>query len=107
MGWRLILNKQFDEALKIFENGVSITQKSDNSYPFLFSNLAHCYLFTNNFEKASNIYYNNTDLTINQMPWADAVVTDFNQFIDLGFKNEHYLEIAKKLKKKKLLKIDK
>lgn len=107
LGWHLILNKQFDEALKIFENGVSITQKSDNSYPFLLGNLAHCYLFTNNFEKASNIYYNNTDLTINQMPWADAVVTDFNQFIDLGFKNEHYLEIAKKLKKKKLLKIDK
>ena len=106
LGWCLILSNKFEEALKLFEAIIQKTHKSNEAYPFVLGNLAHCYLFTNNFDKATSIYYNNMDLVINNMSWADAIVSDFNQFIELGIKNEHYLEIAKKLKKKKLLKID-
>lgn len=41
---------------------------------------------------------------LNEKTWAEAVVTDFNLFIDLGINSDYYIIIAKKLKVKKLLK---
>lgn len=107
LGWTLILNKNFDQALSLFENGISLTQKTDKNYPYLLGNLAHCYLFNNNVDKAKEIYYNNLTLKVGDLLWADAVVADFNLFIEKGINSDYYLEIAKKLKKKKELNLKK
>ena len=103
LAWSLILNKEFNKALDYLEKEISITEKSNTTYPFLLVNLAHAYLLTNNYEKATNIYFNNESLKLNEMLWADAIVTDFNTFINLGIINENYYKIAKKLKRKKML----
>lgn len=105
LAWALILDKKFDEALNVLLYGISLTSKNDMNYPYLLLNIAHCYLLTDNYEKAIEIYFNNTDVLINKMPWGEAVVTDFNQFINLGINNGRYIEIAKTLKNRKLLKI--
>lgn len=103
-GWILIINKQFNEALTVFERAFSKTQKNDKTYPYILGNLAHSYLLTGNTDKATEIYYNNKGLQVGDHIWEDMVVSDFNTFIDLGIKNDNYLEIAKKLKRKKELK---
>ncbi len=104
LGWTYLVNKQFNEALTIFEKAKSVTKTNDKTYMYILGNLAHSYLLTDNTEKAKKIYYDNRKKQVGDKLWEDMVVSDFNTFIDLGIKNEFYYEIAKKLKRKKELK---
>jgi len=105
VGWLLLLDKDYNSALRILQHGLEIIRTKDYMYGYVLLNLAHAYLFTGDIEKAKEIYYNNTNLVINKMRWADATVNDFNLFIDYGIESPYYYEIAKKLKRKKMLKI--
>jgi len=99
LSWVLILNKNYTEAQKLLEYAKTI--EPNNLYIKL--NTAHCYLFINEFEKALNLYNENIDAMVGDVLWQDGVIADFNIFIGLGIKNDYFVEVAKKLKRRKQL----
>lgn len=82
--WDCLLNKKFPEALQTLERGVLIINKSDDSYLYLLTNLAHAYLFNNEFEKAHKIYIENLQTKLNNMTWENVILEDFRVFKKRG-----------------------
>lgn len=51
-GWHLLETKRFDEAIAYLSRGIELEPNDIAA----FGNLAHCYLFTNDYEKAIQLY---------------------------------------------------
>jgi len=52
-GWHLLETKRFDEAIAYLSRGIELEPNDIAA----FGNLAHCFLFKNEFEKAIQLYY--------------------------------------------------
>ena len=87
LGWDCLLNQNFSKALQIFERGVPLINDNNEVYPYLLTNLAHAYLFNNQFDKAHKIYFENLSLKLNDKPWKDAILQDFIDFKKRGIKS--------------------
>jgi len=96
IGWTLILNNEFDKALKEFNTGISLTSNEDSYYPILLMNKAHCLLLTDKYEEAEKIYTKN--LKINNKSWNDFIIEDFETFKKHGIENQNYKKITRKIK---------
>jgi len=82
VGWNLLENKNYDEAIKYLKRGLTL-------YPgnlFIEGNLAHCYLFKNEYAAALKIYKAHPGENIAPgATWADMIGLDFTFFKRNGF----------------------
>lgn len=84
IAWENLLEKNFTKALQVLERGIPLIEETDEAYPYLLTNLAHAYLFTNQFEKAHKIYFDNVQRKLDDMTWKEAILQDFNDFKTRG-----------------------
>lgn len=80
IAWESLLSKNFTKALQVLEKGIPLITDTDETYPYLLTNLAHAYLFTNQFDKAHAIYFDNLQRKLNDMTWKEAILQDFKDF---------------------------
>jgi hypothetical protein len=92
-----LLNQNFSEALQILQRGVPLINNSDEIYPYLLTNLAHAYLFDNQFDRAHKIYFENLTLKLNDKTWKDAILQDFIDFKKRGIKSVDMEKVKQEL----------
>lgn len=80
IAWDNLMVRNYKNALFFLEKTLPIIDQKDEIYPYLLSNLAHAYLFTNDFEKAHKIYFGNNQRKLNDMSWKEAILQDFTEF---------------------------
>jgi CubicO group peptidase (beta-lactamase class C family) len=81
-GWHLLENKRFDEAIAFFNKGIALEPNDVNAR----GNLAHCYLFKNEFDKAMQLYQAYLAQKPNEESSLKAVIKgDFDFFRKNGF----------------------
>lgn len=97
LAWENLLNKNFPKALEILERGIPLIKESDEVFPYLLTNLAHAYLFNNQFDKAHKIYLENLSLRLNEKPWKVAILEDFEDFGKRGIQNADMEKIKQEL----------
>ena len=92
IAWECLLNKEFKKALQILERVIPLinVKNNTNTLYYLLGNLAHAYLFNNQFDKAYKIYFNNDFqlLKIKNMSWKELVLQDFKEFEKSGINSE-------------------
>ncbi len=80
-GWSFLINDQYSEAIKYLKLG-------EEKYPgslFLKGNLAHSYLFNQNYAEAIGIYKAHlTESLTEGFSWKDMINQDFTQFKGIG-----------------------
>lgn len=101
LAWSCLLKQDFTRALQVLERGLPLIDIKSRTYPFIMSNLAHAYLFNNQYEKAHNIYFSNTKLQINDMSWKDAILKDFIDFKNIGINSTDMDKIKEELMRQK------
>lgn len=97
LAWENLLNKNFPKALEILDRGIPLIKESDEVFPYLLTNLAHAYLFNNQFDKAHKIYLENLSLKLNDKPWKVAILEDFEDFGKRGIQNADMEKIKQEL----------
>lgn len=95
--WECLLTQKFNEALKILEKGIPLIDEKNEVYPYLLTNLAHAYLFNNQFDKAHKIYLENLTLKLNDKTWKEAILQDFIDFKEKGIQNVDMEKIKQEL----------
>jgi hypothetical protein len=94
LGWYSILSHKFD--MLIFYFNESIKYNPDYKYPR--ENLAHAYLFNDQFEKAKSTYMELKDQEFDKAAgyttYKDAFLSDFKDFEKVGLTNDNIKEIA-------------
>lgn len=97
LGWNCILVKKFDSLIYIFNKSLDY----DSNYVYPKENMAHAYLFNNQFKKAKELYLKYKDLPFDETngfpTYKSAFLDDFNQFKQRGIKNDHIDEIVRLL----------
>ena len=84
LAWDCLLRQNFTKALHILEQGIPLINMNDETYAYLQTNLAHAYLFNDQFEKAHKIYFENTNLKVNNKSWGSVIINDFEIFKEKG-----------------------
>src|SRR6185295_6114783 len=81
-GWTFLENKNYDEAIKYLKRGLELNPNS----LMMEMNLAHSYLFKNDYAAALNIYkaHLNENVTAD-IKWTDMVKSDFEFFNNSQF----------------------
>ncbi len=97
LAWECLLNQKFNEALQILEKGIPLIDEKNEVYPYLLTNLAHAYLFNNQFDKAHKIYLENLTLKLNDKTWKEAILQDFLDFKEKGIQNADMEKIKQEL----------
>jgi tetratricopeptide (TPR) repeat protein len=87
-----LLTKQYGKALKYLTEG----EKLDNTELLVQLNLAHAYLFNDNYKEAKKIYkkYRNQNVT-DSLSWIQKTEQDFKSFQTVGIQNEHFESVLK------------
>ena len=80
-GWHLLETKRFDEAIKYLSRGIEL-EPNDK---YLKENLAHSYLFKNEFDKAIKLYKVFLENKANDPSLIESIKQDFNIFHKKGF----------------------
>lgn len=83
IGWTLLENKKYDEAIKYLKRGLVLHPNN----LFMEGNLAHCFLFSNNYEQAIKIYqqHNLKEIINNEFTWGEMIKMDLKYFKDKKF----------------------
>ena len=82
VGWNFLENKNYDEAIKYLKRGLDLYPNS----LLMGGNLAHCYLFKNDYPAALKIYKAHLDETVRPgYTWTDMIKEDF-----VFFKNHQF-----------------
>lgn len=89
VGYRLILQGEFNVSKEIFEYGR--TQHPNDLY--IQGNLAHCYLFLNEFEKAKMIYTEHQYKSLGNSTWKEMVKKDFEEMKAKGISHSDMAKI--------------
>jgi len=78
LAWCQLQNKNFNEALQTLLKAQAIlpTKPNDNTLPFILSNLGHSYLLTNNYQKAMQVYNENSKYELNGKKWFNVILED-------------------------------
>ena len=95
LAWECLLNRDFPKAMHLLEKGISVVNKTEDIYPFLITNLAHAYLFNNQFDKAHETYFNNVSLKVDNKTWRSAILQDFEDFKKRGIQSANMEIISK------------
>ena len=99
IAWYLLENKKYDEAIVFLKRGLQL-------YPndfYLLGNLAHCYLFKNEYDKAIEIYKSNLKRSISSSySWKNMIQQDFLFFKNNKFPTEQMDKVLNELKIKEL-----
>ncbi len=87
LGNAYLMTKQYGKAIKFLKEG----EKLDNSELLIQLNLAHAYLFDNDFKSAKNIYkkYQSQNVT-DSLSWTQKVKLDFAIFEKAGLPNADF-----------------
>jgi hypothetical protein len=93
MAWDNILAKNFTKALQILEKGILLVKETDETYPYLLTNIAHAYLFTDQFEKAHKVYFENLQRKLHDLTWKEAILQDFEDFMARGINSPDMVKI--------------
>ncbi|TBX69940.1 tetratricopeptide repeat protein [Flavobacterium silvisoli] len=90
LGRFYLLTRQFDKAMEVF----SIAQQKDAANLAVKLNLAHTYLFKNEFSKAKEIYkqYKNQNISAN-VSWVQQTKADFQEFEKNGLNNSRFKRV--------------
>ncbi len=100
IGWYLLENKQYDVALEYIKRGLQLYPKN----LLLEGNLAHCYLFKNEYDKAIEIYKRNLTQTIEpSFSWENMIEQDFEFFKANKFPTDQMDKVSSELKIKKTI----
>jgi hypothetical protein len=92
IGYAFIRTKQFGKAIKFLKEG----EKLDDSELLIQMNLAHAYLFNNDFKTAKNIYKKYQTQNVNDsLSWTQKVKLDLDVFEKAGLPNEDFNRILK------------
>lgn len=84
MGWYLLENKQFDLAKRFIQRGLAVSTDLNYDLPAL-GNLAHCYLFSNEYDLAITQYKDFLKAASEANQYTDMIGQDFMIFKNLGF----------------------
>ena len=84
MGWYLLENKQFDLARRYIERGLAVSEDMERDLPAV-GNLAHCYLFCNQYDKAISQYRKFLKEANKANQYKDMIGQDFVIFKNSGF----------------------
>jgi CubicO group peptidase (beta-lactamase class C family) len=99
IAWYLLENKKYDEAIIFLKRGLQL-------YPndfYLMGNLAHCYLFKNEYDKAIEIYKGNLKRSISSSySWKNMIQQDFLFFKTNNFQSDQMDKVFSELKIKEL-----
>lgn len=101
VAWSCLLKQDFTRALQVLERGLPLIDVKSQTYPYIMSNLAHAYLFNNQYEKAHNIYLSNAKLKLNDLSWKDAILIDFKDFKKIGINSTDMDKIEEELMRQK------
>jgi CubicO group peptidase (beta-lactamase class C family) len=95
IAWHLLENKRPEEAKVFLEYSL---QKNPDQLIEL-GNLAHCYLFTNNYADAMNIYKAHLKETLyGDFTWQDMIKEDFTFFKKHGYQTKEMDKVFSELK---------
>jgi len=83
--------------LQVLEKGIPLIADTDETYPYLLTNLAHAYLFTNQFEKAHKVYLDNQQRKLHDMTWKEAILQDFKDFKAKGISSPDMEKIRQEI----------
>lgn len=97
IAWENLLSKNFTKALQVLEKGIPLIADTDETYPYLLTNLAHAYLFTNQFEKAHKVYLDNQQRKLHDMTWKEAILQDFKDFKAKGISSPDMEKIRQEI----------
>lgn len=94
LGYAYLMTKQYSKAIKSLKSG----EKLDDSELLIQMNLAHAYLFDNDYKAAKTIYkkYQFQNVT-DSLSWTDKVKQDFETFKQSGFSSDDYDRVLKLL----------
>ncbi len=91
-GFAFIVTKQFDKAIKHLKEG----EKLDDTDLLIKMNLAHAYLFKNDFRAAKSIHkkYQSQNVT-DSLAWAEKVKLDFEVFKKAGLVSKDFEKVLR------------
>ena len=94
IGNSYIMTKQYGKAIKFLKEG----EKLDNSELLVKLNLAHAYLFNNDFKSAKSIYkkYQSQNVT-DSLSWIQKVKQDFDVFQKAGLPKDDFDRVLRLL----------
>lgn len=94
LGYAYIMTKQYGKAIKFLKEG----ERLDDSELGIQMNLAHAYLFNNDFKLAKEIHkkYQNQNVT-NNLSWIQKVKIDFDAFKAAGLPDGDFKRVLKLL----------
>ncbi len=76
LAYNYLFKKQFKKTIEAASKGLEL----DSTQTWIKINLAHGYLFDGQYEKAQEIYLKNKNLLIDEKPWSQVILDDFDQF---------------------------
>ena len=95
----MLENKKYNEAIVFLKRGLQL-------YPndfYLLGNLAHCYLFKNEYDNAIEIYKSNLKRSISSSySWKNMIQQDFLFFQNKKFPTDQMAKVLNELKIKEL-----
>lgn len=92
ISWCTLFTRQPEEAIQAAARGI----ERDPNQHWIKTNLAHGYLFTNQFEKAKVIYIQNKELDLGDgKTFAKVVLDDFRKFGERGLRHPRMVEIER------------
>lgn len=97
LGYTYLVTKQFDKAIKFFKEA----EKLDDNELLIKMNMAHAYLFKNDFSSAKSIHKKFQDQNVTDgLAWTQKVKEDFEIFKNLGLSNADFKRVLRALKTK-------
>jgi CubicO group peptidase (beta-lactamase class C family) len=94
IGWVLLENRKYEEAMMYLNRGLKLYPKSLITE----GNLAHCYLFLNEYDSALKIYKAHLGENLAQGPsWEEMINQDFTFFKRSGFDQKQMDRVFKDL----------
>ena len=92
-GWHLLETKRFDEAIKYLNKGLKVAPDDTNGK----INLAHCFLFNNEYDKAIALYKTLIDQDKKEMV-VTTIKADFDYLATMGFDRMQMGKVKSELK---------
>ena len=91
ISWYQLENQKFNDSILSSQEGLKI----DPEYISLYTNQAHGYLFSNQFEKAKSIYkkYKGKTLEDGNELWNDIIIDDFQNLREVGIFHPKMIDI--------------
>lgn len=96
LSWYYLFTKEYDKALKSSQKAISLNPKGK----WVYTNMAHAYLFLGEIEKAKEIYLKYKDVKVHSSKrlFKKFVSEDFSKFEEEGITSEYFDVIRESIK---------